>query len=252
MATAPLRSAQGRPLFRRWGRLALDLLFPPRCAVCGAMGAFLCPACLSSMPGALPPRCPVCWRPGRFTPACESCREQPPAFRALRAPYLMAGAARDAVHALKYSHFSALAEDMGRLMAEFAASSDPSGLSPLGRSLDADLVVPVPLHGRRRRSRGYNQSALLARAVGGALGLPVNEGALVRRRDGPRQARAASAEERRRNVEGAFLGRSGLEGSRVLLIDDVTTTGATLDACARALREAGTSSVCCLAFARED
>ena len=242
MATAPLRSAQGRPLFRRWGRLALDLLFPPRCAVCGAMGAFLCPACLSSMPRALPPRCPVCWRPGRFTPACESCREQPPAFRALRAPYLMAGAARDAVHALKYSHFSALAEDMGRLMGEFAAREN----------LAADLAVLVPLHGRRRRSRGYNQSALLARAVGGALGLPVNEGALVRRRDGPRQAGAASAEERRRNVEGAFLGRGGLEGSRVLLIDDVTTTGATLDSCARALREAGAASVCCLAFARED
>ncbi len=238
------------PLVRRWGRLAfdwaqaraLDLLFPPRCAVCGAMGSFLCTTCLQSLPRAEPPRCPVCWRPGFFAPACPGCRERPPAFQSLRAPCLMAGPAREAVHALKYNHFSALAEDMGRLMAEFAASE----------RLAADLVVPVPLHPRRRRTRGYNQSALLAKAVAAALGLPLDERALVRRRDGPQQARAASAEERRRNVEGAFEARGRLEGRRILLIDDVTTTGATLDAGARALREAGAASVCCLAFARED
>ena len=242
MATAPFGSAQGRPLLHRWGRLALDLVFPPRCAVCGAMGAFLCPACLESMPRALPPRCPVCWQPGRFASSCTDCREQPPAFRALRTPYLMASAARGAVHALKYGHFSALAEEMGRLMAESVA----------GKDLAADSVVPVPLHSRRRRSRGYNQSALLAKAVAAVLGLPVDEGALVRRRARPPQAGAASAEERRRNVEGAFEARRGLAGRRILLIDDVTTTGATLDACAGALGEARAASVHCLAFARED
>ena len=151
---------------------------------------------------------------------------------------------REAVHALKYNHLSALARPMGEMMAVYLEAE----------ALPVDMVVPVPLFGRRQRLRGYNQSALLAREVARiGRGLPLAERGLARRRDTPPQARSVDAEARRRNVVGAFGGERRLvEGRRVLLIDDVMTTGATLDACGRALRQAGAASVWALTFARED
>ena len=133
---------------------------------------------------------------------------------------------------------------MGELMARYL----------LGAPLPADMLVPVPLHPRRQRARGYNQSLLLAREVSRRLDLPLATEALFRRRDTPPQARAVEADARRRNVADAFDCRSGaVAGRRVLLVDDVTTTGATLDACARVLlAEGGASSVWALTFARED
>jgi len=124
----------------------------------------------------------------------------------------------------------------------------------LGISLPGDVLVPVPLHSRRQRARGYNQSLLLAREVSRRLDLPLAAGALVRRRDTPPQAKAAEADARRRNVADAFDCRTGaVAGRRVLLVDDVTTTGATLDACARVLlAQGGASSVWAVTFARED
>jgi ComF family protein len=118
---------------------------------------------------------------------------------------------------------------------------------------DAEVIVPVPLTGRRRRERGFNQSALLARELGRDLGLPVIE-ALSRRSSPRHQAQSTSAEERWRNVEGAFVGSQpeAVRGRRAVLIDDITTTGATLDACARALRVAGATQVSGLTLARED
>ncbi|MEW6034100.1 MAG: phosphoribosyltransferase family protein [Chloroflexota bacterium] len=112
--------------------------------------------------------------------------------------------------------------------------------------------MAVPLHPRRLRERGYNQSSLLARGLGQATGLPVDKGTLLRLRDTPPQARTASAEERLQNVVGAFSCRDRLlQGKRVLLIDDVCTSGATLDACATALKRMGASSVWGLTLARE-
>jgi ComF family protein len=152
--------------------------------------------------------------------------------------------ARELVHALKYRHQSALASPMGELMARCLEGEIP----PI------DVVVPVPLHPRRQRVRGYNQSLLLAREVSRRLESLLVAKAVARRVNTPPQAKAAGAEARRRNVAGAFEGRPGaLAGRRVLLVDDVTTTGATLDACARVLlSEGGASCVWGLAFARED
>jgi ComF family protein len=150
---------------------------------------------------------------------------------------------REAVHALKYNHLSALARPMAAPMAAYLEAE----------ALPVDIVVPVPLFGRRQRLRGYNQSALLAREVTRLLGLPLAERGLGRRRDTLPQARSVDAEARRRNVAGAFVGeKRRVEGRRVLLVDDVMTTGATLDACAQALRQAGAASVWALTFARED
>lgn len=153
----------------------------------------------------------------------------------------MAGGAREAVHALKYRGHAAAGRRMGQLMGAHART--------LG--FEADLVTAVPLLGRRRRVRGYNQSETLGRGVAAALALPFDGRALRRTRASPPQARAATPEERRRNVEGAFCADAArVAQRRVLLVDDVATTGATLDACARALKDAGAREVWCLTWAR--
>lgn len=226
------------------GRVALDLLFPPRCAVCGMHGAALCDECADALPRAEPPRCSRCWSPQRSGWGCHRCQEQRLALEGLRSLYVFRQGARELVHALKYSHHSALASPLGELMARYLQDA----------RLPVEVLVPVPLHTHRQRVRGYNQSALLAQEVSRRLGLPLATSALVRRRDTPPQARAVEANARRRNVAGAFQGMSGaVAGRRVLLVDDVTTTGATLDACARALlAEGGASGVWALTFARED
>lgn len=225
------------------GHTALQLVFPARCVGCGGGGAFLCEDCSVSLPPAAPPRCPHCWQPGPDASPCLHCQLGPPAFDGLRAAFIYQGTTRELVHALKYRGTTAVAAPMGSLLAEAARR----------HGLAADVVVPVPLSGLRRRTRGYNQAEALARALGGELRLPVRPRALERRRHTPSQARSTDADERRRNVAGAFVCREReIAGGRALLVDDVTTTGATLDACASALKDGGALSVWGLAFARED
>ena len=231
-----------RPLLSTAWRGALDLVFPRRCVACGSFGAFLCADCLAATPRAEPPRCPICWMPG---PAgvCDRCRAGPFAFEAARSPFVYAGPAREAVHALKYHGVSAIAEAMGQMMAGCLEAWSPP----------VEALVPVPLAGPRRRGRGYNQSELLAREVSSTTGLPLAQGVLLRSKAAPPQARAADEVARRAAVADAFAVRpgSGMAGP-LLVVDDVMTSGATLDACARALRGGGFGPVYALAFARED
>lgn len=198
---------------------------------------------MATLAQALPPRCPRCWRPQTIETVCLLCREDPPAYDGATAPYRYEGIARRAVWALKYEGVSALAGPLGELLAAHWAQVGPA----------VDVVVPVPLHGRRRRQRGYNQAALLARKVANRLGLPLAQGALRRTRATPPQVGSADMAQRQRNVADAFIpGPQTVAAKRVLLIDDVMTSGATLDACARALRQAGARAVWGLTFARED
>ncbi len=226
-----------------WER-ALDLVFPPRCVACGAFGSFLCPACLNSAPRAEPPRCPLCWMPSeRHGALCWRCHDRTFHFEGARCPFVYDGVARRAVHALKYDGVSAVAPTMAAAMAACLRDWAP----PIA------AVVPVPLVGARRRSRGYNQSELLARDVARDAGLSVLPRALRRRRAAPPQARSADEAARRANVAGAFAAdASRLPAGGILLIDDVMTSGATLDACAAALGSAGSGPVFALTFARED
>ena len=145
------------------------------------------------------------------------------------------------VHGLKYRGLRAGAPDMGRLLAAFFESSP----------MPADVIIPVPLHRRSLRDRGYNQSELLGIELSKRTGRPMETRLLSRVRSTPPQVSMAGDEERRRNVEGAFDCGSDVGGKRVLLVDDVVTTGSTMSACGAALRQSGAGAVSGLALARQ-
>lgn len=231
-----------RPLAQRLWERALDLVFPPRCVGCGGFGALLCEGCLLLTPPAAPPRCDRCWVAMEAPGTCHRCRRGRPALAGARAPFVYSGPAREAIHALKFKGLSSIAPPMAREMARVLSAWAPP----------VSVVVPVPLAGSRRRLRGYNQSELLAKEVARWAGLPLRSQAVVRRRATTPQARLADEEARRRNVQGAFAPRRVPAGAAVLLVDDVMTTGSTLEACARALRQGGSGPVYALVFARED
>ena len=229
-----------RRLLSLLGGRALDLLLPLRCVGCDREGRFLCERCHDGLPRLSRPYCSVCSAPGGPDP-CEWCVSERPAIEGVRAPYLMDGAVRDAVHALKYRGYRAGAPALARLMAGYLSS----------HAIAATDLVPVPLHRRRERERGYNQSELLAKELGRLIGLPVDGGLLRRTRYGPPQVSLDGHEQRRGNVEGAFECRGPVNGVEALLIDDVVTTGSTMSACASALKAAGATSVWGLALARQ-
>lgn len=218
----------------------LNLLFPPRCVVCRRVGTWLCPECVSRLPRLSGPVCHRCGVPIRHEDLCVSCREAPPRLEGIRSVAPFRGPVRAAIHYLKYRHARELAEPLGELMARYWQ------LHPW----PAEVVVPVPLHPSRQQRRGYNQAALLAWALSRRIGLPMDEDALCRVRDTASQMRLQAAD-RHRNVEDAFrCPTHRMRGRRVLLVDDVCTTGATLEACADALREGGARQVWGLTLAR--
>ncbi len=222
----------------------LDLLFPPACAVCREAGHYpLCPRCRSAFRLIRPPVCQRCGRPLRGPPdlifTCVPCRRRRTSFVCARAAGIYDGALREAVHALKFGGCRAMARPLGEMVAEVVASD---------ARMRADVVVPVPLHRRRLRERGFNQAELLADEVARRLGLPSRPGALERVRETPAQV-GLGKEDRRVNVRGAFVARDGVAGARVLLVDDVLSTGSTAVECARALRTAGAAAVTVAAVA---
>jgi ComF family protein len=221
-----------------WER-ALDLVFPPRCVGCGARGVLLCPACMAAIASIAPPACPSCGRRTTRPGICPVCRAYPNALDGMVAATEFATPVRECIHALKYEGqrgYAAILAAMAR--------------TALTRLPVADAIVPVPLSRERLRDRGFNQSLLIGRHLAGDS-LPVMPGWLARTRDTPPQVGQDRAA-RHANVAGAFAcpDPAAVRGQRVLLLDDVATTGATLDACARALRAAGVASVHALVVAK--
>lgn len=223
---------------RMLARDLLEALLPQQCVVCRRFGAALHDSCVDTLPAAAPPRCTVCWAPTRRG-RCRDCAGNLRGFDALRAPFQFRGAARRALLEAKFRGVTALLEPL----AVAAAALVPE-------TWEVDAIVPVPLHPARRRRRGFNQASLIGHAIGRALSVPVLEGALRRTRQTEAQS-GLTASERRPNVARAFEA-VGAAPSRALLVDDVVTTGATLEAAARALRAAGAQRVFAVAIARED
>lgn len=225
-------------LIRAAGPL-LDLIFPRTCAGCGQEGTYLCSKCEAAIPRLTGPLCRSCAAPGGQSP-CAWCRAADQPFNGITAPYRWTGVVRDMVYSLKYGNARALAPRLSGLMAAHLSE----------RAIAADIIVPVPLHPSRERERGYNQSELLALGVSRCSGLPVVSSALARTRNTPPQVSMSTPDERRHNVVGAFECTDDVAGRRVLLIDDVVTTGATVAECSAQLRAVGAASIWALSLAR--
>lgn len=221
----------------------LDFALPPRCAGCGeivdADGA-LCGPCWNSVEWLGSGGCQMCGLPLEGTEAemCGRCLADPPKLDRIRAAVAYGDVARGIALRLKYGRRVALAKTMARYMA------------PLRGDYGGDAVlVPVPLHRWRLWTRGFNQSALVADALGKRWNIPVAKRLLRRLKKTP-PLKGLNHRQRRKTVSGAFRCDSRIEGSTVILVDDVYTSGSTAEACARALRKAGAARVELICWAR--
>jgi ComF family protein len=233
---------------RRCATAVLDLLLPPRCLGCGAevsAAGTLCAPCWRAITFLGAPCCACCGLPFEFAPGpealCGACAQHRPPFARARAVMRYDEASRHLVLAFKHGDRLHLAPALGAWMRRAGAEL----------LAEADLLMPVPLHWTRLFARRYNQSAVLAHAIHAAGGPPVAPDWLVRRRRTPSQGKRNAAG-RERNVKGAFALRRDrdVRDRRLVLIDDVLATGATVGECARVLRRAGARQVDVLTLAR--
>ncbi len=221
-----------------------DLLFPPQCVICKRGGHTLCPQCLGTLQPLNPPYCLHCGTQLSPYTTCRKCQYGALRLSMLRVFGSYEGSLRSCIHAFKYDGQKRLAEPLGKLLVQ----------AYIKCGLQADLLIPVPLHKEREHQRGYNQAALLARQCAMQLGVPLREDILLRKRATVAQV-GLSVQERQQNVAGAFVCHplfttGALFGRTILMIDDVCTTGSTLEASAAALFAVGARRVCGLVLAR--
>ncbi len=230
------------PQVTKLGGMALSLLFPQWCIGCGKDGGFICDSCRSLLPRVMPPLCPRCGRPQPSGILCSSCVSWQAEIDGIRSPFRFDGVIRQVIHQLKYRNIRALAAPLAQMLNDYLTTNP----------MPVEALVPVPLHRKRLRERGYNQSSLLAKELGKLTNLPVVDDCLIRQRPTQPQARTSNVDERQSNVVDAFACcNQRLRDKQVLLIDDVSTSGATLNACAVALKAAGANLVWGLVLARE-
>jgi len=232
----------------------VDIIYPPRCHICSKFlwkndqkDLPFCQPCFDGFYEINSPRCPVCGKP--FASGieedhlCENCLRKRPFFDAIGAPYLYEGSLMAAIHQFKYAGRSYLDNSLGLLLAIYAGR--------WLKEMDGCLVMPVPLHYKRLRERGFNQSLLLARYISAFFGMDLDFLSLRRVRY-TRPQTGLKSDERRKNVRRAFeiKDRQAAKKRTVILVDDVATTGNTLNECARVLKKAGSTEVICLVLAR--
>jgi ComF family protein len=222
----------------------LDILFPVHCAGCQRTGHVLCPACIAKIQPVPSPFCQLCGTPLSTYGVCKNCQYHHPNLSGQRAVSLYQEPLRGCIHGLKYDGNTRLAEPLGLLLAQAYRRY----------GLQADMLIPVPLHSERQQQRGYNHASLLAEVCSANLGVPMNDSILVRHRATVAQV-DLHPRERYQNVAGAFACTSGsardaLYGRRIVIIDDVSTTSATLEACATPLFAAGAKEIWGLVLAR--
>lgn len=229
---------------QRWvyGRPLADACLPPACTLCGGRtaGALLCAACTADLPWNTS-ACPGCALPQAQGVLCPACLHRPRAFDAACAAFTLAAPVQQGIHGLKYQAQFLQANLLAQAFAQHLQQQ--SHTSP-------QLIVPVPLHWRRQWWRGYNQSIELAKMIGKALGIAVDAKAAKRLRATPDQI-GQSAAQRRRNLKGAFVVSERVAGLDIALLDDVMTTGATLEELAQACKAAGAARVDAWAIARQ-
>lgn len=233
-------------------RALLDTFFPPLCHVCrghvpDAGELHLCRACRDRNPPIGSPLCPVCGLPfateGGIDHPCGHCLATPRPFEAARSAVRFEGPVQELIHRFKYGNKVHLSRPLGLITADALSGFVPAG--------GADFIVPVPLHRRRLQERGFNQSQLLGRVLSKRWLIPLSVHNLRRIRWTEPQI-GLSADDRRRNVRGAFqvADPSRFRGGRLILLDDVYTTGSTVSECARTLKAAGAGEVLVVTVAR--
>ena len=239
-------------MFQRLFSPITELLFPSICHLCkefipDAGEVKLCPDCLAKAPPLLSPKCNCCGQPFESPIGadhhCGSCITDPPPFCAARAALLFEESTRELIHQFKYSKRVMLGRPLGLLAAAY--------LGEFAGEFGADLIVPVPLHVKRLRQRGFNQAVLLGEVFSSKWGVALSRNSLKRVRWTEPQVNLG-ARERAANVKGAFdVGSvNKISGKRILLVDDVYTTGSTAKECCRVLMRAGAADVAVLTIAR--
>lgn len=214
----------------------LDLIYPPHCVICRQAGqGYICGECLEKIDLIEPPVCRKCGTPCADY-VCGECRDREYAFECARSAGIFEGVLRDAIHALKYNNHIVVADPLAELMIDAFPSTGLAGT--------VDVIVPIPIHRSRMVDRGFNQSEELANRLGKRIGLPVEPTVLRKTKKTKHQVELAF-DLRATNVNGSYAANHAekIRGKRVLLVDDVFTTGSTLNEAARVLRDAGASSV---------
>ncbi len=235
----------------RFADKLLDMVFPPTCMLCNEVlpahnRTGLCVGCRESLWSVHPPFCRVCGRPfaeGEVSRVCRDCFEAPPDYNMLRVPYAYVSPLREALIHFKFHRVTRYSKALGHLL----ASATDLGVD----WRDYDLALPVPLHAARIRRRGFNQALFLGRIILEGSGVPLRYDVLTRVKATIPQT-GLSGSKRRENVRGAFsvADRALVAGRSILLIDDIVTTGSTLNACAKALKKSGAKRVDAVAVAR--
>lgn len=221
----------------------LNLIYPSRCPVCeGQTDSFtfspICKTCWSGIKRYEGPSCSICREPftSEYATLCGKCLRQRPPFTRAISYGLYSDTLKEALHLLKFSSAKRLAKPLGMLVA---------GLD----MPEVHGIVPVPLSIKGLRDRGFNQTMLISRTVSKGLGIPLFAGLLYKNKETPSQV-GLSAKERLLNLRGAFSTRRRLNGEKVLLVDDIMTTGATASECARTLLKAGAGEIFVATVAR--
>jgi ComF family protein len=224
-------------------RYILNLLFPSECPVCGSPSDVhkynpVCGKCWATIARYTGPSCAICGLPtvSDYTSLCAECVAGTPPFAKITCYGIYDGALKKSIHLLKFNKVKRLAVPLGALLAELVRD-------------EFDAVVPVPLHVKRLREREFNQSALLGHHLAKSVHRPMLHDVLIKNHETSLQT-SVSGKERRRNLKGAFSASKNIAGMRLLLVDDVITTGATAKECSSTLKQAGAGEIKVIALAR--
>ena len=219
--------------FERWFWSALDLIFPPRCCSCNKIGERWCQSCLAQVQILMPPYCQICGMEIKTNGICDKCLHDAPKITSLRSWAEFGGMIRKGIHQLKYKRNVALGNTFSQFLIQVLQTTN----------WEIDMITPVPLGVVRIKERGYNQSSLLARPIAQRLHITYKPNIIWRNRETKSQTKL-NYQDRKANVAGAFLSRSELVlGKNILVVDDVATSGSTLEACADSLFKAGADKV---------